>query len=144
MFINFTEAGADSLGSRSEVRVFKAASAITKNRWVAFDLDQTAVADDFLYVEHAPGVATVGSKLAFGVALEDAAAGALVKVCVAGYCAEAYVDGAAVAGSALIGPIGTAGQAAIEAPGTTTGKVCGVALAADTSNVAPVLVVKSV
>jgi hypothetical protein len=36
------------------------------------------------------------------------------------------VAGATVAGDALVGPIGTAGQAEIEVPGTTTGSVCGI------------------
>ena len=45
---------------------------------------------------------------------------------------EANVAGAVVAGDSLVGPIGTAGRAEIEVPGTTTGAVCGYALDADT------------
>ena len=95
-----------------------------------------------MYVLEAAAVATVGNSAAFGVALAAAAAAAQVEVCIGGYCAAANVAGAAVAGSPLIGPIGTAGEAALEAPGTTTGTVCGIALEADTANVAAVFVIR--
>ena len=72
-----------------------------------------------------------------------ATSGDKVRVCVGGYCASASVAGATVDGSALVGPIGTAGQAAIEVPGTTSGKLCGVALAADVANFAEVMVIKT-
>jgi len=108
---------------------------------VGMDLTKTD-ADKALYVTQAAGVATVGSKNVVGVALASAAAGERVDVVVAGYVDSAYVDGATAAGSALIGPIGTAGQAAIEVPGTTTGAVLGVALAADTANFAPIFLFK--
>ena len=65
-----------------------------------------------------------------------------MRIVIAGYVEKANVAGATVAGSALIGPIGTAGRAEIEVPGTTTGSVCGIALAADTANIAPVFVIK--
>jgi len=49
-----------------------------------------------------------------------------------------------VAGSPLVGPIGTAGRAEIENPGTTTGHLCGVALTDDSvlTNYAEVFVLK--
>jgi hypothetical protein len=100
-------------------------------------------ADRALYVKECVGVATKGNAAAIGVTLDAATgAGEQVRIVIAGYVAEANVAAATVAGSALIGPIGTAGRAEIEVPGTTTGSVCGIALGADTANIAPVLVVK--
>lgn len=131
---------ADS-SNRSQSETFLAGAAITKGHLVGADYSQTG-ADKVLYVKQTAGVATVGSKNVIGVALESVAAGEHVKVCIAGYCPYVYVDGATAEGSALIGPIGTAGQAAIEAPGTTTGHVIGVALGADTANFAAAMIYK--
>ena len=127
--------------NRRQVETFLAGGAIAKGDWVALDTSQTG-ADRALFVVEAAGVAITGNAAAMGVALADAAADERIDVVVAGYVAEANVAGATVAGDALVGPIGTAGEAAIEVPGTTTGAVCGIALDADTSNVAPVMVVK--
>ena len=44
---------------------------------------------------------------------------------------QAGVAGAVVAGDLLVGPIGTAGEAAIFVPGTTEGRIIGEALAVD-------------
>ena len=140
--VQFLAAGeASSTSDRRQVETFLAGGAITAGHLVGMDLTKTD-ADKALYVTQAAGVATVGSKNVVGVALASAAAGERVDVVVAGYVDSAYVDGATAAGSALIGPIGTAGQAAIEAPGTTTGAVLGVALAADTANFAPIFLFK--
>jgi hypothetical protein len=127
--------------NRRQVETFLAGGAIAKGDWVALDTSKTG-ADRALFVIEAAGVATKGNPAAMGVALAAAAANERIDVVVAGYVAEANVAAATVAGSALIGPIGTAGQAEIEVPGTTTGAVCGIALDADTTNVAPVMVVK--
>lgn len=129
--------GESGVTARSTYRTFLAGGAITAGDFVGFDTSKTG-ADRCLYVVQAAGVATVGSKNVVGVAVEAAASGAPVKVCIAGYVEGANVDGATVAGSALIGPIGTNGRAAIETPGTTTGHVVGVALEADTSNAADI------
>lgn len=135
------EGEAGDTSNRRQVETFLAGGAIAKGDWVALDTSKTG-ADRALFVVEAAGVATKGNPAAMGVALAAAAANERIDVVVAGYVAEANVAAATVAGSALIGPIGTAGEAAIEVPGTTTGALCGVALEADTSNKAAVMVVK--
>jgi len=132
--------GADT-SNRRQIETFLASGAIAAGDWVELDNAKTG-ADRTLYVKECTGVATKGNAGAIGVALAAAAADEQVRVVVAGYVAEASVAGATVAGDALVGPIGTAGRAEIEVPGTTTGAVCGIALDADTANVAPVLVIK--
>lgn len=138
-FLNPGEAGDTS--NRQQRETFIAAGAITAGHFVALDTSKTS-ADRALFVVQAPGVATVGNANVIGVALSTVASGADVSVAVAGYVDFAFVSGAAVTGSALVGPIGTAGQAAIEAPGTTSGGVIGVALAADVANFAPIMLFK--
>lgn len=127
--------------NRRQVETFLAGGAIAQGDWVALDTSKTG-GDRCLFVVEAAGVGTKGNAAAMGVALAAAAANERIDVVVAGYVAEANVAAATVAGSALIGPIGTAGQAEIEVPGTTTGAVCGIALEADTANKAAVMVVK--
>ena len=124
--------GADADQShRREVETFLANAAIAAGDWVQFDTSQTG-ADRVLYVIEAPGVATHGNSKAIGCALNAAtAAGQKVDVVVGGYHPLASVPGAVVAGDLLVGPIGTAGQAAIFVPGTTEGRILGVALAVD-------------
>lgn len=133
--------GADA-SSRRQVETFIAGGTIAAGDWVAFDTSKTG-ADRCLYVVEAAGVATVGNSAAFGVALSAAGANQAIEVVVSGYAPSANVAAATVAGSPLIGPIGTAGEAAIEVPGTTTGKLCGIALEADATNKAAVFVIKS-
>jgi hypothetical protein len=138
-FLDSGEAGDTS--NRRQVETFIAGGAIAEGDWVALDNSQTG-ADRALYVVEAAGVATKGNAAAMGVALADAAANERIDIVVSGYVAKAGVAAATVAGDALIGPIGTAGRAEIEVPGTTTGAVCGIALEADTANFAAVMVVK--
>jgi hypothetical protein len=140
--IQYLESATSEVSHRSEVETFLAGGAITAGDWVSLDTSQSGL-DRALYVTEAAAVATVGNANVIGVALETVAAGANVRVCTAGYCASASVAGATVAGSSLVGPTGVAGQAAIEVPGTTSGKVCGVGLGAAVANLAPVLVVKT-
>ena len=135
-----TGAGADT-SNRRQVETFIASGAIAKGDWVELDNSKTG-ADRALYAKECTTVGTKGNAGAIGVALAAAAANEQVRVVVAGYVAEAQVAAATVAGSALVGPITVAGRADIEVPGTTTGAVCGIALAADTANLAPVLVIK--
>ncbi len=136
-----TGAGADT-SNRRQIETFISSGAIAKGDWVELDASKTG-ADRALYVKECVGVGTKGNAAAFGVALAAvAAAGEQVRIVVAGYVDEAQVAGTTVAGSALVGPIGTAGRAEIEVPGTTTGSVCGIALDADTANLAPVFVIK--
>lgn len=139
-----------STSNRSQVETFIAGETLVVGDWVEFDASQTG-ADRLLYVIQADGVATKGSPAAFGVLKESVepdgalTSGSRVRVVVAGYAENANVAAATVAGSALIGPIGTDGRAEIEVPGTTTGRVIGVALEDDSvvTNVADVWVVKS-
>jgi hypothetical protein len=139
-----TEANGANAGdsNRTQSETFLSGAAISQGDWVTLDTSKTG-SDRCLYVIEAAGVVTVGNPGVIGVALEAAtAADQKIKVCVGGFCKVAKVASATVAGSALIGPIGTAGEAAIEAPGTTTGAVCGIGLEADTANIASVMVVK--
>ena len=129
------------VSNRREVETFIAGGAITAGDWVAFDSTKTGQARAATVIE-CPGVATKGNPRAFGVSLETVAADELVKVVTAGYVEGASVAGATIAGTPLVGPIGTAGRAEVEAPGTTTGSVCGIALEADTANFADVMVIK--
>jgi hypothetical protein len=141
--IQFLSSGEKSPGgpNRTQVETFIAAGAITAGHFVSLDTSKTG-ADRALFVVQAPGVATVGNPNVIGVALNTVVSGADVTVAVAGYVDSAFVAGAAVAGSPLVGPIGTAGQAAIEVPGTTSGGLLGVALAADVSNFGPIMLFK--
>lgn len=141
--VQFLDDGEEAeTGNRQQVETFFANGTIAAGDWVAFDATKTG-ADRCLYVIEAAGVATVGNSAAFGVAKAAASAGDQVQVVVAGYAENASVAAATVAGSPLIGPITTAGEAAIEVPGTTTGKLCGIALEADTATKADVFVIKS-
>jgi hypothetical protein len=130
----------DNTGNRSTTEFFLAGGAIAIGDAVTWDDSQTG-ANRTLYVIEAETVATVGNPGVIGVAkTAAAAAGDVVEVYTKGYCPTASVAAATVAGSALIGPIGTAGQLAIEVPGTTTGRVFAVAAEADTANFAPIFI----
>ena len=141
LLANEAEGGTAATSHRTQSETFIANGAITLGDWVAFDTSKTG-SDRALYVIRAAGVATVGSQACIGVALATAGIGDQIRVCTAGYVDSANVAATTVAGSALIGPIGTAGRAEIENPGTTSGGVIAVALAADTANIAPVIVFK--
>tara|TARA_R110000772_G_scaffold44288_4_gene101936 strand:+ start:626 stop:1078 length:453 start_codon:yes stop_codon:yes gene_type:complete len=124
-------AGGDAdQSNRRQVETFLANGAIAAGDWVSFDSTKTG-ADATLYAIEAAAVATVGNSLTMGVSLETVVAGDKVRVVISGYCARASVPAATVAGSALVGPVTVAGQATIEAPGTTTGSLCGAALSDD-------------
>ena len=141
LLANEAEGGSASTSHRTQSETFIANGTITLGDWVAFDTSKTG-SDRALYVIQAAGVATVGSAACIGVALASAVAGGQIRVCVSGYAEKANVAGAVVAGSPLVGPIGTGGQAAIEVPGTTSGGLIGVALAVDVANIGPVIVYK--
>jgi len=132
-----------SASNRRQTEDFIAGGAIAAGDWVAFDASKTG-SDQLLYVVEAAGVTTKGNSAAFGVALAAAATDERVTVVVSGFCESAQVAAATVAGSALVGPIGTAGRAEIEVPGTTTGQLCGIALTDDSAvtNYAQVVVLK--
>jgi len=140
--IQFLEAGEDAKTShRREEETFIAGGTIAKGDWVVLDTSQSG-ADRALYVVEASGVATHGNSTCIGVALEGVSSGQQVRVVTAGYVAEANVAAATTADDPLVGPIGTAGRAEVFNPGTTEGRIVGIALDADTANVAPVMVCK--
>ena len=109
---------------------------------VAFDTTQTGE-DRVQVVVQAATTATVGNARAFGFAAAAAVSGETVPVVVAGYFESANVDGATVAGSPLCGPVTAAGRAEVCAAAMTA-PVFAVALAADSSNVAPVFVFRRI
>lgn len=118
---------------------------INAGDWVALDTSQSG-ADRALCVRQAANVA-LGNPLTVGVALEaitldppeGATLEAQIRVVVAGYADSANVDGAVVAGTPL-----AVDTAAGRAHPAVTGdiSICGVALDADTANLAPVWVYK--
>jgi hypothetical protein len=124
-----------SVSSRSVVETFIAGATIVSGDWVMFDTSKTGT-DRVLYVIQCTNVA-LGNGLVVGVALEAGVSGSPIKVCVGGYCAAANVDGAVVAGDPLVVDT-TAGRAHVGVTGDIT--FCGVALEADTANVAAVWV----
>lgn len=144
-FLDTTDADGVALGpaicNRRQVETFLAGGVIAAGDWVAFDTTKTGPAR-VAYVLEAVGVTTKGNGAVIGCALEAAVADARVKVVVSGYHAAASAATATVAGSVLVGPIGTDGRAEIEIPVSTTGK-CGIALGAAVANLAPVSVVKT-
>jgi hypothetical protein len=108
-----------------------------------FDTSKTGAAR-VLTVIQATAVAT-GNPLVAGVCLGSAesdgslTAGSKINVIIGGYAEKANVEGTVVAGSPLTVDT-TAGQADIAVAADVA--VCGVALAADVTNVAPVWVYK--
>jgi hypothetical protein len=116
-----------------------AGGSITAGDVVAFDTTLTGE-DRVQTVVQAAGVATVGNARAIGFAQTSAVAGEAFPVVVGGYFANANVDGGTAIGTALVGPIGTAGQAGLASAANTTAPVLCVALEADTTNVAAVYV----
>ena len=96
---------ADTTGSsinasnRRIEEVFIASEAITSGQAVSLDIDQTADSDKALYVKLTDAG---GAKLYFcvGIALESAAIGEAVRVCIRGIC-EASVAGATAKGDVL-------------------------------------------
>lgn len=133
--------GLASASNRQQVETFIAGGTIAAGDWVMFDTSKTGP-DRVLYVIEATGVATHGNGSCVGVAQEAAVADASVKVVVAGYAATASVGGTTAINNLLVGPIGTPGMAEPFAAGTTESPPVGLALEADTANVAAVWVFK--
>lgn len=134
--IQFIDAGeTSSTSNRSQSETFLAGGAIAAGDWVAFDTSQTG-ADKTLYVIESPAAA--GSGLACGVALDAAASGAQVRVCIGGYCGSASITGAAAAAGIPLRQSGTAGAADAHTAGAEA--VIGVTLAAVAAGYAEVWV----
>ena len=137
--LQYLEAGAGVAAMhRRQVETFLAAEAITEMDLVAVDLSKSDDSDKALYIVQADS-GTATAKLAVGFALNSAAAGEKVDVCVAGIC-QANVDGATAQGDFLcIGS--TAGQAGVFAE-SIAAPIIAIASEADTSNEATVFVIK--
>jgi hypothetical protein len=131
------------VSNRRQVETFIAGATVVPGDWLQFDTSKSGAAR-VLTVIQATNVA-LGNPLVVGVCLGSAetsgalTAGSKINVIVSGYAEKANVDGAVVAGSPLTVD-STAGRAHIAATGDIS--VCGVALDADTANVAPVWVYK--
>lgn len=126
-----------AVSNRRQLETFIAGAAIVAGDWVMFDTSKSGAARVATVIQ-ATNVA-LGNPLVVGVALTAAASGAKVTVVVSGYVEVCNVDGAVVAGSPLTVDT-TAGRAHTAVTGDIV--VCGVALAADVVNVAPVWVYK--
>lgn len=140
--IQFLDAGeAADTSNRSQNETFYAGGAIAAGDWVSLDTSQTG-ADKALYVIQTTAVAGQGNVV--GVALDTAAAGAQVRVTIAGYVASANVVNGTAAGASLTTSGVTAGRALTYATGTHTGTgPCGLALtAAGVANTAEAWVFK--
>jgi len=143
--IQYLEAGTSAVMNRSKHEYFLAGGTITKGQVVALDLTQSD-ADRALYVVPADSDATT-TVVAVGIAIEAAASGEKVKVCIAGYCEGAVVSTATAQGDMLqLGS--TAGQLevrtlSIDEAGSATFNLFPIvaqALEADTAGLADVFV----
>ena len=141
------EGSGTDTSARRQVQTFIAAEAIAANDAVSLDLAQAIDGDKSLKVMKAD-TGTATDKCFVGIALEGAAAGARIDVCIAGIC-EANVAGTTAAGSVLqIGS--TAGQLDVRTTAVNEGgaatfnlfPVCGIAAHADVGNVATIFVFK--
>jgi hypothetical protein len=131
------------VSNRRQVETFIAGATVVVGDWLQFDTSKTG-AERVLTVIQATNVA-LGNPLVVGVCLGSAdsdgslTVGSKINVIVSGYAEVANVDGAVVAGSPLAVDT-TAGRAHVAVTGDLS--VCGVALAADVANVAPVWIYK--
>ena len=131
------------VSNRRQVETFIAGATVVAGDWLQFDTSKTG-AERVLTVIQATNVA-LGNPLVVGVCLGSAdsdgslTVGSKINVIVSGYAEVANVDGAVVAGSPLAVDT-TAGRAHVAVTGDLS--VCGVALAADVANVAPVWIYK--
>lgn len=140
---SYTSVAIPDVSNRSQVETFIAGATVAVGDWLQFDTSATGSAR-VLTVIQATNVA-LGNPLTVGVCLGSAESdgsltvGSKINVVVGGYAEKANVDGAVVAGSPLTVDT-TAGRAHVAVTGDIS--VCGVALAADVANVAPVWVYK--
>jgi len=118
-------------------------AAITAGRFVSIDASDTTNGLGASVVTAAVGPgSTEAQALTFGVATETTTAAGNIVIQTAGKYENAYVNGSTAAGDALTGPLsgGTAGMADLLAE-TTFGPVVAVALEADSTNLADVMIV---
>ena len=139
----YTVVTTPDVSNRRQVETFIAGATVVVGDWLQFDTSKTG-AERVLTVIQATNVA-LGNPLVVGVCLGSAdsdgslTVGSKINVIVSGYAEVANVDGAVVAGSPLAVDT-TAGRAHVAVTGDIS--VCGVALAADVANVAPVWIYK--
>jgi len=120
-----------------------ASAACTKGYFVAITTDTTNGLGASVANATAGLVTDAANALTFGVATETVAAGGIVTVQTAGKYENAYVNGSTAIGSALTGPLnssGTTGQADLAAE-AKFGPVVAVALEADATNLADVMII---
>lgn len=140
---SYTAVATPDVSNRRQVETFIAGATVAVGDWLQFDTSATGSAR-VLTVIQATNVA-LGNSLVVGVCIGSAetdgslTAGSKINVVVAGYAEKANVDGAVVAGDPLVVDT-TAGRAHVGVTGDIG--FCGVALAADVANVAPVWVYK--
>jgi hypothetical protein len=140
---SYTSVTTPDVSNRRQVETFIAGATVVAGDWLQFDTSATG-ANRVLTVIQA-GSAALGNPLVVGVCLGSAESdgsltvGSKINVIVGGYAEVANVDGAVVAGSPLAVDT-TAGRAHTAVTGDIS--ICGVALAADVANVAPVWVYK--
>jgi hypothetical protein len=140
---SYTAVATPDVSNRRQVETFIAGATVLVGDWLQFDTSATGSAR-VLTVIQATNVA-LGNSLVVGVCIGSAetdgslTAGSKINVVVAGYAEKANVDGAVVAGDPLVVDT-TAGRAHVGVTGDIG--FCGVALAADVTNVAPVWVYK--
>jgi hypothetical protein len=126
--------------NRSQIETFVSSGVISVGDIVSFDAGATA-ATKVLTVLRTTGTAGQGNVV--GVALEaSAATGAIINVCVAGYCATVNVNALVASGDSLTSSA-VAARAITYATGTHTGCApFGVALSAAVANVADAWIYK--
>lgn len=140
---SYTSVEIPDVSNRRQVETFIAGATVAVGDWLQFDTSATGAAKVATVIQ-ATNVA-LGNPLVVGVCLGSAetsgtlTAGSRINVVVSGYMETANVDGAVVAGSPLVVDT-TAGRAHVAVTGDIS--VCGVALAADVANVAPVWIFK--
>jgi hypothetical protein len=140
---SYTSVAIPDVSNRRTVETFIAGATVVVGDWLQFDTSKTG-AERVLTVIQATNVA-LGNSLVVGVCLGSAdsdgslTAGSKINVITGGYAEKVNVDGAVVAGDPLVVDT-TAGRAHVGVTGDIG--FCGVALAADVANVAPVWVYK--
>lgn len=140
---SYTSVSTPDVSNRRQIETFIAGATVVAGDWLMFDTSKTG-ATRVLTVIQATAVAT-GNALVVGVCLGSAetdgslTAGSKINVIISGYAEVVNVDGAVVAGDPLTVDT-TAGRAHVAVAADVV--TCGVALAADVTNVAPVWIYK--
>lgn len=118
-------------------------AAITKGNWVQIHVtDTTNGLGASVVTAQAGDAAGLRGNLCFGIATETTTAAGNIVIQTAGKYATANVDGNVAAGVSLVMDNTSAGRVITYAAGThTKATPCGIALEADTANVAAVMII---